>query len=182
MIRSQSQTEKQTISETDGNSENQSVRNRGGERQKEREMQRVADLESYDQRATRILNREEEFQREQKRGRGGGKAYAGKGVGSERGSMERLRETVREQKGLGREVEREGWGSQAVEALGEGAEFGCGRERWGGLQLVGEAFWVQWGGPPVSLSPAAPHPWPTNCSFCTLTSLALSQDLIQTPH
>lgn len=80
MIRSQSQTEKQTIRETDGNSENQSVRN-GRERQKEREMKRVADLESYDQRAIRILNREEEFQREQKRGRGGGKGSAERELG-----------------------------------------------------------------------------------------------------
>lgn len=61
--------------------------------------------------------------------------------------MERLKETVQERKGLGREVEREGWGSQAVEALGEGAEFGCGRERWGACTLWGRSFGFSGGAP-----------------------------------
>lgn len=95
---------------------------------------------------------------------------------------ERLKEIVRVE-GPGPAVERGrevGGRCQAVEALGGGREFGWGRLRWGpascGGGLLGSV------GNPSFPSVLLPTQGPPICSFCDLTSLALSQDLIQTPH
>lgn len=89
------------------------------------------------------------------RERGEGKGYAGRGVGSEWGGMERFKETVRVE-GPGQRG-GEGWeGGQVVEALGGGSESGWERERWATCTLWGRSFGYSGGAPIIPRSCSLP--------------------------
>lgn len=95
------------------------------------------------------------------------------------GEARRGSRRLSEWKGLGIEVGRDVGSGRGNP--GRRLRVRVGKTEVGELHLVGEVFGVQWGRPPFP-SALLPTRGPPICFFRALTSLALSQDLIQTPH
>lgn len=92
---------------------------------------------------------------------------------------EKLKETVRVE-GPGQREEKKGLGGRLWKPWEEGGSLG-GEGRGGGPAPRGGGLLGSVGNSQCLLA-LIPDRGPSMCSSCFLTSLALSQDLIQTPH